>query len=32
MFLAVLSKHAKVIPKDGASCLNFPEGFEHENI
>ena len=27
IFLAVFSKHAKVIPKDGASRLNFPEGF-----
>ena len=27
IFLAVFSKHAKIIPKDGASRLNFPEGF-----
>ena len=27
-FLAVFSKHARVIPKDGASHLNFPEGFD----
>ena len=25
---AVFSKHAKVIQKDGASRLNFPEGFD----
>ena len=27
IFLAVFSKHAKIIPKDGASRLNFPGGF-----
>ena len=26
-FLAVVSKQAKNIPKEGASRLNFPEGF-----
>ena len=26
--MAVFSKHAKIIPKDGASRLNFPEGFD----
>ena len=30
-FLAIFSKHAKIIPKDGASRLNFPEGFENNN-
>ena len=29
IFLAVFSKHAKIIPKDGASRLNFPKGFGH---
>ena len=28
IFLAVFSKHAKIILKDGASRLNFPEGFD----
>ena len=28
IFLAVVSKQAKIIPKDGASPLNFPEGFD----
>ena len=27
IFLAAFSKHANIIPKDGASRLNFPEGF-----
>ena len=28
IFLAVVSKQAKIIPKEGASRLNFPEGFD----
>ena len=26
---ALFSKHTKIIPKDGASRLNFPEGFDY---
>ena len=26
-FLAVVSEHAKIIPKDGASCPNFQQSF-----
>ena len=26
--MTIFSKHARVIPKDGASLLNFPEGFD----
>ena len=29
IFVAVFSKHAKIIPKDGASRFNFPEGFDY---
>ena len=25
----LFSKHTKIIPKDGASRLNFPEGFDY---
>ena len=27
-----LSRTAKVHPKDGVSCLNFPEGFEYNHL
>ena len=32
ILLPVFSKHVKIIPKDGASRLNFLEGFEINQI